>query len=120
MFIKSKNYGNCVQKVKIEIGTNVGLESADEAYIVLKELPTIEMLKLKEASEKSENEILTLFKELIPLILIEHNFYEDEKAQKKMSNKDVTSIIFDSLDLTVKVVDEYTKASFFTRAEKIA
>lgn len=118
MFIKSKNYNNCVQKVKIEIGSNVGLEKDDEAYIVLKELPTIEMLKLKDASEKSENEILILFRELLPLILIEHNFYEDEKAQKKMSNKDVTSIIFDSLDLTVKVVDAYTKASFFTQAEK--
>ena len=77
------------------------------------------MLKLKDASEKSENDILILFRELLPLILIEHNFYEDEKAQKKMSEKDVTAIIFDSLDLTVKVVDSYTKASFFTRAEKI-
>lgn len=118
MFIKSKNLDNCIQKVKVEIGTFVGLEKDDEAYILLKELPTIEMLKLKDAADESENEILTLFKELLPLIIIEHNFYEDEKGQKRMPNEEVSSIIFNSLDLTIKVVNEYTQASFFTRAEK--
>ena len=76
------------------------------------------MLKLKDSSEKGENETLALLKELLPTILVDHNFYEDENGQKKMKSEDVANLIFESLDLTVKVVNEYTHASFFTRAQK--
>ena len=65
MFIKTKHYDACIQKVRIEVGTLVGLKADDEAYIVLKELPTLEMLKLKEASEQGENETLTLLRDLL-------------------------------------------------------
>jgi len=74
MFIKTRHYDACIQKVRIEVGTLVGLAKDDEAYIVLKELPTLEMLKLKEASEKGENETLTLLRDLLPSILTDHNF----------------------------------------------
>ena len=117
MFIKSKNYDACIQKVRIEVGSLVGLEHDDEAYILLKELPTLQMLKLKESSEQGENHTLALLKELLPAILVDHNFYEDENAQKKMSNTEVANLIFESLDLTVKVVNEYTHAGFFTHAQ---
>ena len=63
MFIKSKNYDKCIQKVRIEVGTLVGLEKDDEAFITLKELPTIDMLRLKDAAEKGEKESLSFFKE---------------------------------------------------------
>jgi hypothetical protein len=116
MFIKTKNYDKCIQKVRIEVGTLVGLEKDDEAYILLKELPTLEMLRLKEASEKGENETLSLLRDLLPSILVDHNFYEDENAQRKMKNQDVAALVFESLDLTVKVVNEYTHAGFFSRA----
>ncbi len=118
MFIKAKNYDKCIQKVRITVGTLVGLEKDDEAFIILKELPTLLMLKLKDSSQKGENETLSLLKELLPIILVDHNFYEDENGQKKMKSEDVASLIFESLDLTVKVVNEYTRASFFTRAQK--
>lgn len=117
MFIKTKHYENCIQKVRIEVGTLVGLKADDEAFIVLKELPTLEMLKLKEASEQGENETLTLLRDLLPSILVDHNFYEDENAQKKMKNQEVATLIFESLDLTVKVVNEYTHAAFFSRTD---
>jgi hypothetical protein len=116
MFIKTRNYDKCIQKVRIEVGTLVGLERDDEAFILLKELPTLEMLRLKEASEKGENETLSLLRDLLPSILVDHNFYEDENAQRKMRNQDVASMVFESLDLTVKVVNEYTHAGFFSRA----
>ena len=118
MFIKSKNYDKCIQKVRIEVGTLVGLEKDDEAYILLKELPTLQMLKLKDSSQKGENETLSLLKDLLPSILVDHNFYEDENAQKKMKHAEVAALIFESLDLTVKVVNEYTQAGFFSRASK--
>ena len=118
MFIKSKDYDKCIQKVRIEVGSLVGLEKDDEAYILLKELPTLQMLKLKEGSEKGENETLALLRELLPSILTDHNFYEDENAQRKMRSEDVADLIFESLDLTVKVVNEYTHASFFTQGRR--
>jgi hypothetical protein len=118
MFIKSKNYDACIQKVRIEVGSLVGLEKDEEAYILLKELPTLQMLTLKESSEKGENHTLALLKDLLPSILVDHNFYEDANAQKKMRNEDVANLIFESLDLTVKVVNEYTHAGFFTHAQR--
>ena len=120
MFIKTKNYDRCIQKVRIELGTLVGLAKDDEAFILLRELPTLEMLKLKEASEKGENETLGLLRDLRPSILVDHNFYEDESAQKKMKNQEVAELVFESLDLTVKVVNEYTHAGFFSRANTSA
>lgn len=118
MFIKKKNYENCIQRVRIDVGLEVGLNEPSEAYITLKELPTLEMLKLKEATEKSEEETLKLFKELLPLIIADHNFYEDEEMKKKMSNEDLSELIFDSITLTMKIVGDYTNASFFTPARK--
>ena len=115
MFIKTRHYDTCIQKVRIEVGTLVGLEADDEAYIVLKELPTLEMLRLKEASEQGENQTLTLLRDLLPSILVDHNFYEDADAKRKMENREVASLVFESLDLTVKVVNEYTHAGFFSR-----
>jgi hypothetical protein len=75
------------------------------------------MLKLKEASEQGENQTLTLLRDLLPSILVDHNFYEDADAKKKMDNREVASLVFESLDLTVKVVNEYTHAAFFSRAD---
>jgi hypothetical protein len=34
-----------------------------------------------------------------------------------MDNREVASLVFESLDLTVKVVNEYTHAAFFSRAD---
>ncbi len=118
MFIRTKNYENCIQRVKIEIGKEVGLEEESEAYIVLKELPTLEMLQLKEATDKGEEETLKIFKQLLPQIITEHNFYEDEEGNKKMSNLDIATLIFESITLTMKVVQGYTKAAFFSHPQK--
>jgi len=35
-----------------------------------------------------------------------------------MDNREVASLVFESLDLTVKVVNEYTHAAFFSRADE--
>lgn len=118
MFIRNKNYENCVQRVRIEVGKEVGLENENDAYITLKELPTLDMLRLKEATEKNEEETLSLFKELLPIIIVDHNFFEDETSGKKMKNEELSSLIFESITLTMKVVQDYTAASFFTPARK--
>jgi hypothetical protein len=116
MFVKSKNYESCIQRVRINVGTLVGLKEDDEAFITLKELPTIDMLRLKEAAEKGEKESLSFFKEILPSIIADHNFYETE--QKRMDGIALTTLIFESLDLTLKVINEYTRSAFFTRARR--
>jgi hypothetical protein len=118
MFIKSRNYDKCIQKVRIEVGTNVGLEKDEEAFIELKEIPTLEMMELKEAYEKGEKALMAFFKDLLPRIITDHNFYETE--QKKMSPEALASLVFESLDLTQKVIGAYTNAAFFTRAQRSA
>lgn len=116
MFIKNKNYDTCIQRVRIEVGALVGLEKNDEAYLTLREIPTIEMMELKEAYEKSEKDLMKFFRNLLPVVIVDHNFYETE--QKKMTPKDVSALIFESLELTQKVISDYTNAAFFTRAQK--
>lgn len=118
MFIKQKHWDNCIQKVRVEVGTLVGLQNDDEAFLSLRELPTMHMLRLKDVADKGEEQTLSLLHELLPLIIVDHNFYEDEAAKNKMSTKDVADLVFESLDLTVRVVNEYTQASFFTRAQR--
>ena len=85
MFVKTRNYDKAIQKVRIEVGTYVGLEKDDEAFLILKELPTADMLKLKETE------------------------------QKKMKNEDVVEFIFEKFDLCTKVLSDYSNASFFTQ-----
>lgn len=113
MFVKSKNYDNCIQKVRIEVGTLVGLDNDNEAFITLRELPTFEMLGLKEAYDKGEDGVLRYLREIMPSLIVDHNFYEDEKA--KMTNEALTDLIFERVDLSNKIINGYTSAAFFTR-----
>lgn len=110
MFIKEKNYDKAIQKVRIEVGTIVGCEKDDEAFILLKELPTQSMMKLRENLGKGEAEFMDYMKEVLPNIIVDHNFYVTE--QKKMSNSELADLIFEKLELTTKVLEEYTNLSF--------
>lgn len=116
MFVRQKEYAKAIQSVRINIGSLLGLEKDEEAFIVCKELPTLEQIKLKEAKDKGEIALLEYFKEVLPNIIIEHNLYETE--EKKMSTKDITDLIFEKSALTVKVIEEYAKGSFFTPTNK--
>ena len=112
MFVKTRNYDKAIQKVRIEVDTYVGLEKDDEAFLILKELPTQDMLKLKDTNG-GNTETLTFFKEVMPHIIVDHNFYETE--QKKMKNEEVVEFIFEKFDLCTKVLSDYSNASFFTQ-----
>ena len=112
-YIRKQAYDNAIQKVRVNFGTIIGQDKDDDAYVVLKELPTLEMMQLKEAHEKGQKELLKFFKGVLPKIIVEHNLYETET--KKMSSDDVASFIYEKIDLTGKVIGEYASASFFTR-----
>lgn len=118
MFVRSKNYDNAIQKVRINVGTLVGLEKDDEAFLVLKELPTKETIVLKEKHSEGLPALIEFFESVLPSIIVEHNFYETE--QKKMSNDDVVKLVFEKTELSSKVLTEYANASFFTQGSKNA
>lgn len=116
MFIKQKDYDAFLIKVKIEIGEELGLEKADEAFVELRELPTIETLKMKELQDKGEVVLIEYFKSILPQCIVDHNLYETET--EKMSNEAITDMIFDKTNLASKVVGEYIEKVFFTQAKK--
>lgn len=115
-FVREKAYGNAIQKVRVDFGTLVGQENDEDAYVVLKELPTLETMQLNEAHARGDVALMEFFHEVLPHIIVEHNLYETEK--EKMSTKAVTDFIFEKLELTSKVVSEYAGAAFFTHLKK--
>ena len=52
MFVQKRDYGAFLQSVRVNVGKEVGLEKEEDAYLVLKELPTLEMIELRDAYEK--------------------------------------------------------------------
>lgn len=116
MFIRSKDYDKFIVKVKIEIGKDLGLESENEAFIELKEIPTIETIQLKEMTSKGEIELLKYFKEMLPSIITDHNLYVSEEV--KMKNEEVVSLLFEKNTLAMKVIGEYLEKTFFISAPK--
>jgi hypothetical protein len=116
MFIKEKNYGNYIVKVKIEIGKELGLTEANEAYVELKELPTIETMELKDSYGKGEVELLNYFKKTLPICIIDHNLYVTES--QKMGNEEVTALIFEKTGLATKVIGDFIEKCFFIQTKK--
>lgn len=116
MYIKNKNYDSSLRRVKIEFGKIIGLEEDKEAYVTLKELDTMTTLRLKDVSQSgNQNDLMMFFKDILPRIIVTHNLYETET--KIMSNEEVTNFIYEKLDLTSKVMSEYTKAMFRVKPE---
>ena len=116
MFVQKRDYGAFLQTVRVNVGKEVGLENDEDAYIVLRELPTLEMMELRDAYSKGQKELLVFFRDVLPKIIVEHNFYETE--EKKMTNDALSSLVFERMDLSGKVIGENSSASFFTRGRK--
>ena len=111
MYRKDLNYSNSLRKVKIEFGTLLGLERDEEAYVTLRELDTMTTLKLKDVSQTgNQNDVMEFFKAVLPRIIVTHNLYETET--KIMTNQAVTDFIYEKLEVTSKVIGEYTSSMF--------
>ena len=113
MFVQKRDYGAFLQSVRINVGKEVGLLNDEDAYLVLRELPTLEMIELRDAYAKGQKELLMFFREVLPKIITEHNFYETE--DRKMTAEALSGLIFERMDLSGKVIGEYSSAAFFTR-----
>ncbi len=116
MYVQKRNYGAFIQSVKINVGLECNMDKEDDAFITLRELPTLEMMNLREAYDKGQKELIMYFREILPTIIIDHNFYEDEN--KRMTGENLTNLIFEKMELSSKVIGEYSQASFFTQQKK--
>ena len=111
MYNKQQQYEKSLRRVKIEFGTLLGLDEDKEAYVTLRELDTMTTLQLKEVAQNgSQNELMYFFKQILPKIIIVHNLYESEN--KIMTNEAVADLIYEKLELTSKVISEYTGYMF--------
>lgn len=61
MFIQKRDYGAFLQSVRVNVGKEVGLSKEEDAYLVLRELPTLEMLELRDAYEKRTKRAISIF-----------------------------------------------------------
>ena len=112
MFVKSRHYGNYIVKVRIDLAAELGLDPSEDAYIVLKELPTMDVVGLKEALKKGEREAVEFFRERLADMIVDHSFYETET--QKMKPADIVELLFEKNACVGKVVGEYVNAIFPT------
>lgn len=110
MFIKDKDYSNYVHINRIDLGEFFGKEEA-EVFLTVRELTTKDVLLLKEVADKKENTALfDTFREILPGIIVDHNFYVDEHT--KMSVEDVADLLFERIDVITKVITIIQRSNF--------
>lgn len=94
-----------VKTVKIDLSESFG----EGTFIVLREPTTDEAFKLR---ADDEVEAVKIFKELIPSLIMEHNFYEAEEGEKLLPNTEVTDIIYDAFGAFQNILKEYSDSMF--------
>lgn len=95
----------------VKIFLNEGEDGKEEnaTYITLREPTTQEAFTLR---VEEEDKAVEAFKALIPAVLIDHNFYEDESETKKLTNDEVADVLYDSYSAFFEVLTKYTSAVF--------
>ena len=87
----------------------VKVEITDEAWVQLREPTTEEAFSLRTDDEEKAMEA---FRELLPKIIIDHNFYEDESEQVKLPIEEVAKIAGESYTAFFEILQQYTSAVF--------
>lgn len=105
-FHRGKNY---LRTVKVDISAELDSENT---FVEFREPSTGEAFSLRVEDEAGAIEA---FRVLLPQILIDHNFYEDEEETTKMSNEDVVAILYSTYPAFTKVLSEYTTGVFRTK-----
>lgn len=112
-FVRTRDYKNIIQTVKVEIGTLLGQEKDEDVYVVFKEPTTEISLHLRKATEKGEEEVLSCFAENLSKLIVEHNLYETEKDL--MSNEAVSELLLEKTEIFSKIASSYTETVFHSR-----
>lgn len=118
MFYRSKKAHGGLTAWQINIGTLLGEEKDEDAFIVLSELPIGLSMGLRNISRKKDAEtaMVKFFAESLPVILVDHNLYETEI--ERMKNEDVIELLKGKTDIFLHVMSEYTNHLFPTPPSK--
>lgn len=98
MFIKGKNF---ISSKRIELGLALGAENDGDAFLVLREPTTLELMDLQESKEAAGRKLL----DMIPALLIDHDFYESETV--RMNAQAVARTLTEKPAAAMKVMSEY-------------
>ena len=104
-YFKNHKY---VKTFKINLGDSFG----EDTFIELREPSTEEAFKLR---TDGEDDAVKVFKTIMVDLIVNHEFYEDETKSAKLSNKEVTDLIYESFPSFQKVLKDYSDQVF--RAE---
>ena len=102
-FHRGKNY---LKTVKIDVSNEL---NSEDTFVEFREPSTGEAFSLR---VEGETEAVEAFRKLLPQILINHNFFEDEAETTKMSNEDVIETLYSTYPAFTKVLTDYTTACF--------
>ena len=116
MFVREKHYENAIQKVKILLGKELGLEHEEDAHVTFREPSEKEVLQLRVAEDDIGR--IEAFRQIFIDSLIGHDFYEVEGV--KMEAKAVIDLLFEKMSTTDKLVREYSAAVFHSRTKEAA
>ena len=114
MFVREKHYDNAIQKIRIDLGTELGLENPTDAHVTFCEPCERDVLLLQSATDNVSR--LDLFRTLFENTLVEHDFYEIEGV--KMSSESVIGLLYEKVDTTNKLIQEYSEAVFHIRTNE--
>ena len=98
MLIKGKNF---ISSKRIELGLSLGAEKDEDAFLVLREPTTLELMDLQESKEAAGRKLL----DMIPALLVDHDFYESETV--RMNAQGVARTLTEKPAAAMKVMSEY-------------
>lgn len=109
MWVKS-NAKNFILAFRIDLGLEMDCEKPEDAYIILREPNTMEMMALNDALRAGQTALAGKMKEQLPAFTVEHNFYETEN--QKMENDAVIETVYSKAAAAMKVINDYTEKVF--------
>jgi len=110
MFNRSQKAYGGLNASQINIGTFLGEEKDEDAFIVLSELSIDKSMKLRNIINDGESALVDFFSEVLPSVLVKHNLHETET--ELMTNEDVIQLIRGKTALFLHVMNEYTHSLF--------
>ncbi|TAH55203.1 MAG: hypothetical protein EWM51_03725 [Treponema sp.] len=88
--------------------------NGDERFVTLREPSSQEFLKIIDGADKGGDDgDIVMMKNLIPLVpdlIFEHNFFDAEKNEKKISNREVAEFLCSKIDLMVDLTVQYVSS----------
>ena len=113
MFIRSEKPYRGLNTTRINIGTYLGEEKDEDAYVVLAEMPIDITIQLREKdAAKNFNELAMIFKEALPRLIVVHNLHETK--EELMTAQDVADLISAKSKLMTALIPEYLHNLFPT------